>query len=173
MSRKLTIINKHIVLSLMLITCSSVALETGDVTTQQQNIENIEIVGSKPLSFYRQQMEQTELKFYDTLNDLVAHPKYKMKCKKIPVHEGSRITQKACYPQYFLAKKTQLTEIAVRANINMPSDAYVEFMLKKEKAESLAHVEELVKKNPELKQRLVEMFQAKQAYLSKKEAKKD
>ncbi|GAC16147.1 hypothetical protein [Aliiglaciecola lipolytica] len=135
----------------------------------QEDLEKVEVVGTTPLYYYRQQMVKTELDFYDAFNELVEDPKFKVKCKRERVNGAARITQRACYPQYFLAKKSQLTEIAMRANGILPSNEEIEMMVQPEKAESLAYAEKLIEENPQLKKRLMEMYQAKQTFLSKKE----
>ncbi|WP_289032091.1 hypothetical protein [uncultured Paraglaciecola sp.] len=169
MNWKVARVKVSIVLSLMLINNSSFSKEQSPSQVQQEDTEQIEVIGSKPLYYYRQQMVKTELKFYDSLNNLLENPQYKVKCKKEAVRQGSRITQRACYPQYFLAKKAELTKIAMQTSGVLPSDADVELMVKQEKAASLAYIEKLVEQNPELKKQLFEMYQSKQIFLSKKE----
>ncbi|GAB2684101.1 hypothetical protein [Aliiglaciecola aliphaticivorans] len=142
------------------------------LNVEKENVEQIDVVGTKPLYFYRQQMAKTELNFYDAFNDLVEDPKFKVKCKKQRKEGTGRITQRACYPQYFLARKSKLTEIAMRARVALPSDDDVAMQVQQEKKASLAYAEKLIEGNPALKQRLLEMYEAKQLYFSKRQIEK-
>ncbi|MFA3793154.1 hypothetical protein AB6T38_18750 [Aliiglaciecola sp. SL4] len=169
LSHKVNFKSLSMLVGLLIMALPSLAEQHSKDKELQEEVEKVEVVGTKPLYYYRQQMAKTELDFYDAFNDLVEDPKFKVKCKNIPREGAGRITQRACYPQYFLARKSKLTEIAMRARVALPSDDDVAMQVQQEKKASLAYAEKLIESNPELKQRLLEMYQAKQVYFSKQQ----
>ncbi|GAA6186749.1 MULTISPECIES: hypothetical protein [Alteromonadaceae] len=173
MQLKKCIVNICIILCVSFVQSATLFAQVSSQPEPQRRVEQIEVVGTKPLYFYRQQMVKTELEFYDYYNDLVDNPKFKVKCKRERKQGAGRITQRACYPQYFLAKKTQLTEIAMRASAALPSDDDVAMQVQQEKQASLAYAEKLIEREPALKKRLIEMYQAKKVFFSKQQSVKD
>ncbi len=138
-----------------------------------EDIEQVEVVGTKTLSYYRTQMENAEVAFYDEFNRHAKKSKYKVTCKDEPRPDSYRITQKACYPQYFIEKKSDMVKKARQSGAPMPTNQEVEAVLKKEKDKSLQYAEKLVQKHPELKARLIEMYKSKQVFKKAEEALKD
>ncbi|WJG09844.1 hypothetical protein [Aliiglaciecola sp. LCG003] len=132
---------------------------------QSDSIERVEVVGEKTLAFYRTQMEAAEVEFYDEFNKHVKNSRYKVVCKDEPRDNSYRITQKACYPMYFLEKKTDMINRARQSRSAIPSNKDVEASLRSEKAKAMKHAEKLVQKKPELKTKLVEMYKTKQLFL--------
>jgi hypothetical protein len=135
-----------------------------------EEVEVIEVTGKVPLLYYKRQAELAELDFYDLFNTSATEKKFKVKCRK-EARTGSRIKKTVCYPQYVLDKMAQETQNALSTGGRYPSLDDIEFLVKKEKEESLKYVEQIVASNPKLKAQLVKMNEQKAIYESKKETK--
>lgn len=159
---------RQITMKISLIACVTLAtLGNVNAKTNQQGsdaVETIEVKGERTLAYYRTQMESAEVAFYDEFNKHVKKSKYKVVCKDEPRADSYRITQKACYPMYFIEKKSDMVKKARQSGAPLPSNQQVEAELKHEKDKSLMYAEKLVKKHPELRERLVEMYKTKQIF---------
>lgn len=137
---------------------------------QQENVETIEVVGTKPLLFYKRQVELAELDFYDLFNAIADEDKFKVKCRK-EARAGSRIKTTVCYPQYVLSRMAQETQDAISSGLPYPKLDDIEFLVQREKEESMKYVEEIVTQNPKLLAKLIEMNEKQALYQSKKDVK--
>lgn len=137
---------------------------------RNEKVENIEVTGKKPLLYYKYQLERAELDFYELFNTLADEDKFKMRCR-LEFRVGSRIKRRVCYPQYVLTRMAHETQDAISSGLPFPSLDDIEFLVQREKEESMKYVEEVVSKNPKLLTKLLEMNDKRATYLSKKAAK--
>ncbi len=99
-------------LCLFVIISFSLNLSASIQTKNEENLEVIDVVGEKPLKYYRDQMKLAESNFYDMYNDLVDIKKFKINCRK-EKPTGSHIKRKVCYPQYVLNEFAKITQQAL------------------------------------------------------------
>lgn len=139
--------------------------------TEQEQVEQIEVLGKKPLLYYRRQMEQLELDFYDSINDLIENPDYRVTCRMETAGSGqvTRIKHKRCLPNYVRNRLALETQEAFEDGKPIPTIDDVEFLLKEEKEQALAAVAEVVEKNPELLKQLIKMNDAQTLYKQKRD----
>ena len=137
---------------------------------REENVETIEVTGVKPLLYYKRQVELAELDFYDLFNAIADEDKFKVKCRK-EARAGSRIKKTVCYPQYVLTRMAQETQDAISSGLPYPRLDDIEFLVQREKEESMKYVEEIVSKNPKLLAKLIEMNEKQALYQSKKDVK--
>ena len=124
---------------------------------KQDEIEVVDVVGQRPLSYYRKQLVETELAFYDMYNALTDQEELKIRCR-IEKPSGSHIARKVCYPQYELSALAYETQIAMipkaqdtRGIIEpLPTSAGVRELVKNEKRAATEHLIKLLTENPEL-----------------------
>ena len=145
------------------------AADTAKLTQQQavENIERIDVTGSVPLLFYKDEMKKAELDFYDAFNALNDNKKYAITCR-LEQRQLSRIKYRVCYPQYVLNKMAQETQDILSSGGAYPTLKQIEFAVKDERAESMLYVEELVKKNPALLDKLIALNEKKSQYEEKR-----
>lgn len=134
---------------------------------REEKVENIEISGTKPLLFYKHQVERAELDFYELYNAIANEEKFKMRCR-LEARNGSNIRMRVCYPQYVLTRMAHETQDALSSGLPFPRLRDIEFLVEREKQESMKYVEEVVSKNPKLLAKLVEINEKRALYLSKK-----
>ncbi|MBR9792609.1 MAG: hypothetical protein GYB58_12755 [Gammaproteobacteria bacterium] len=124
---------------------------------KSDDIEVVDVVGQRPLSYYRKQLLETELAFYDMYNALTDEKEFKIRCR-IEKPSGSHIARKVCYPQYELSALAYETQIAMipkaqetRGIIEpLPTSAGVKELVKNEKKAATEHLMKLLTENPEL-----------------------
>ena len=157
-------------LSSFAVVTSVSAQNTSQGTSQEQSKEDIErigVTGSVPLLFYKDDMQAAELDFYEMFNALNDNKKYKVLCRK-ETRLGSRIKTRVCYPQYVLDRMAQETQDALSSGAGYPSLQQIEFAVKDEREESMKYVEELVKSNPKLLEKLIQLNEKQALYAQKK-----
>jgi hypothetical protein len=59
-------------------------------------IERIEVIGRKPLRFYKNQVRKAELDYRKEFNALVKEREFQIHCIKVAIREASRIKRRAC-----------------------------------------------------------------------------
>ncbi len=124
---------------------------------KHDEIEVVDVVGQRPLSYYRKQLVETELAFYDMYNALTDQKELKIRCR-IEKPSGSHIARKVCYPQYELSAIAYETQIAMipkaqdtRGIIEpLPTSSGVRELVKSEKRAATEHLIKLLTENPEL-----------------------
>lgn len=143
------------------------ANDNASKNNSKEDIERIGITGSVPLLFYKDDMQAAELDFYEMFNALNDNKKYKVLCRK-ETRLGSRIKTRVCYPQYVLDRMAEETQDALSSGAGYPSLQQIEFAVKDEREESMKYVEELVKSNPELLEKLIQLNEKQALYAQKK-----
>ena len=143
------------------------ATDSVQAVSPNKDIESIDVTGSVPLLFYKDEMQAAELDFYELYNALNDNKKYTVVCRK-QTRLGSRIKTRVCHPQYVLDRMAQETQEVLSSGGAYPSLQQIEFAVKDERAESMKHVEELVKSNPKLLEKLVELNEKQALYATKK-----
>ena len=132
---------------------------------KQDDIEVVDVVGQRPLSYYRKQLVETELAFYDMYNALTDQKELKIRCR-IEKPSGSHIARKVCYPQYELSAMAYETQIAMipkaqdtRGIIEpLPTSSGVRELVKSEKRAATEHLIKLLTENPELLEQYQELI---------------
>ncbi|WP_296048633.1 hypothetical protein [uncultured Alteromonas sp.] len=139
-----------------------------------EDIEIVDVVGQRPLSYYRKQLVETELAFYDMYNALTDVKEFKIRCR-IEKPSGSHIARKVCYPQYELSAIAHETQIAMipkaqdtRGIIEpLPTSSGVRELVKNEKKAATEHLIKLLTENPGLREQyqalIADMTRFKQA----------
>ena len=129
----------------------------------EEDYDIVTFYGTKPPGFYRRQFQLAELDFYKKFNEYVDVDKFRISCRKeTPI--GSRVYQTVCYPQYLLTRVARESNFSRTAGLPLPTIDQVERLASKEKEEFAKYSEELVKKHPELFNKLIDFGVAKKAY---------
>ena len=158
-----------------LLTSSALALaqDEEEQYLTPDDIEQIEVVGKKPLLYFHRQMLKTELSFYDSVNDLLENPEHKIKCRR-EERMGSnsttaRIKQMYCLPNYVRSRLAEETQVALKTGKPTPRIEDVEILVKDQQQEAMAAVTKLVEENPQLLEKLLAMHNAKAEYQQKRQ----
>ncbi|MFT5924880.1 MAG: hypothetical protein ACI9LE_001880 [Paraglaciecola sp.] len=136
-------------------------------TTLSDDIEIIDVVGERPLLYFKKEVGKAELDFYDTFNILAKEKKFIVRCRR-EKRLGSNISSKVCHPQFVLDRMAQETQDALQTGAPFPSWDDIEFAVREEQAESIAYVEKLVKENPQLLNKLIALNDKQSKYEAKK-----
>jgi len=146
---------------------ASAAPQTDDKEqyVEPKDVEIVEVRGkvNKNGGFFKRQIQLTEIDFYKSFNALSDVKKFKIKCRK-EASINSRIKQTVCYPQYALDRLALETQRARRQNIPTPTMKDIEDLTLKEREESFAYMEEVIKKEPELAKLFIKMHKAQLNY---------
>lgn len=163
--------------SLVLFSSVSLAVNTNKTPFEQTRYHNetspmevITVTGERPLSFFRNQFRLAEEDFFAALNSLTDQEEFKIVCDKT-ARTFTHVSLRACQPKYVKIIKAQLVEFAINtgsrrgASIqkfqDLPSKRKVDQALAKKRKEHLAHVKELVKGNPDIQEKLLNLNKAK------------
>ena len=125
--------------------------------TSAEDIEVVDVIGQRPLSYYRKQLVQTEMAFYDMYNALADVKEFKIRCRT-EKPSGSHIARKVCYPQYELnaiAFETQIAMIPKAQDTRgiiepLPTSTGIRELVSDKKADATEYLLKLLKDNPEL-----------------------
>ncbi len=66
----------------------------------KKEIERIEVISKKPLSYFRRQYAKNENKFVQAFNKLVDDKEFKIICKRVALNGVSRVKVRSCTPAY-------------------------------------------------------------------------
>lgn len=132
---------------------------------EPKDMEVVEVRGkvNKNGAFFKRQIQLTEIDFYKSFNSVSDVKKFKIKCRK-EASINSRIKKTVCYPQYALDRLALETQRARRQNIPTPTMKEIEDLTLREREESFAYMEEVIKKDPELAKLFIEMRKAQLNY---------
>ena len=133
----------------------------------RKEIEVLEVVGGRPLLYYRNKFKLAEMEFYDLFNEVADKEEFKVVCRD-EAQVGSRVKRTNCYPQYLLTRTSSETQFAIRTGAPAPTISEMENLLEQEKAEFVKYSEDLVNQHPQLLAKLVEFGAAKKVYEEKK-----
>lgn len=169
---------RAIALTLALALPFSINLNAKEIDVKSQKDEDIEVIdvlGSKPLSYYRDQMKIAESSFYDMYNGLVDKEEFKIKCRNEKA-TGSHIRRKVCYPQYVLSEMSRLTQLAFNPSIlekrhlvsPFPTVAGVRDIVTQERNESENYIKNLLVENPDLYKSYMKLKKSVEIYKQKK-----
>jgi hypothetical protein len=139
--------------------------------TSNDDVEIIDVVGKRPLFYFKQEMGKAELDFYDAFNKLADEKKFIVRCRR-EKRTGSNISSKICHPQFVLDRMAQETQDALQTGAPFPSWEDIEFAVREEQAESIAYVEKVVKENPELLDKLITLNDKQSIFEAKKKENK-
>ena len=149
---------------------------------QQVDIEVIEVIGNRPLSFYRKNHFKAQNIFFNTMNDLVDDDDFKVDCGRVRSGTFSRLTVRACDARFVSRIRGERTQQKLdlmsrqamenppgdTSAIRLPNNFSTQKILKKKQVEHAEMLVELIKENSGLRQAYFELVQAKNAYESKK-----
>ena len=159
-------------LFLLVIAPMASAQEEEEQFLTPDDIEQIQVVGKKPLLYFHRQMMKTELNFYDSINDLLENPEHKIKCRREERMGNSgtsaRLKTMYCLPNYVRSRLAEETQAAIQTGKPAPRIEDVEILVKDQQQEAMAAVTKLVESNPELLDKLLTMHNAKAEYEQKR-----
>lgn len=130
---------------------------TTNISQKNDDIEIIGVVGEYSLLHFRHEMQDAELDFYDAYNKLADVEEFKMHCDRT----GGSIRVIVCVPNYVRERIAQTTQRVLFSGGVFPNFKEVDFMVRKQREESLAYVEKVVNDNPELLDKLVALNERK------------
>jgi len=61
-----------------------------------RDIENVEVVAQRPVSFYKEEMQAAELEFFTLYNTLTENDDFKIICIRKAVHGFTRLKKRVC-----------------------------------------------------------------------------
>ena len=79
--------------------CSS-AVYPDEKKGEQEDIEVVEVVGRKPIIFYKKQYQKAVFDFYDAFNSITTESLFKVECKSRLRKSFTRIKTRQCHPNY-------------------------------------------------------------------------
>lgn len=156
------------ILSMFLLLCLPVSFSWAsiyneDTKQQSQNtvqadekMEVIGVVGEYSLLYFRHEMQDAELDFYEAFNKIADVEEYKVQCNR-ELRLGSNIRDRVCLPKYVRNRMAQETQDALNGGGNFPKYKEIEFAVRKQREESLAYVAQVVSENPQLLEKLIEL----------------
>lgn len=133
-------------------------------TQAEKEVEQIEVVGKKPLLYFRNQMMKAEMSFYDSVNDYIENPDFKMTCNRERTGEAMRIKADVCMPNYLRNRLAEETQAAINSGKPLPRLEDVEVLVKDQQQKAMGAITKIVEQNPELLEKLVAMHNAKTEY---------
>lgn len=129
--------------------------QTQNKAVPDDNIEVIGVVGEYSLLYFRHEMQEAELDFYEAFNELANVEEFKVQCSR-EVRLGSNIRDRVCLPKYVRNRMAQQTQDTLNGGGGyFPKYKEIEFAAREQREESLAYVEQVVRENPELLEKLV------------------
>lgn len=134
--------------------------QTQNKAEPDDNIEVIGVVGEYSLLYFRHEMQEAELDFYEAFNKIADVEKFKVQCTR-EVRLGSNIRDKVCLPKYVRNRMAQETQDGLNGGGYFPKYKEIEFAVRDQREESLAYVEKVVRENPELLEKLVVLNERK------------
>jgi hypothetical protein len=146
--------------------------------SDKEDVEQIQVYGQRPPGYYKELMIQAELAFFDTYNQLTENEDFKIICSREPIGPFSRLTKRVCEPGYIDEEQFKGTQEAFSAvslrnkaigNLtHTPGDLRIRKAQKKQREAQLEELRELVKTNPELQKKLINLNRAKAKYTASK-----
>ncbi|XOV77379.1 MAG: hypothetical protein ACFHVJ_10485 [Aestuariibacter sp.] len=113
-------------------------------------MEQIQVVGARPASFYKEEMIKAQLAFFDSYNQLTDNDEFKITCKRKPISAFSRLTKRVCEFGFISEEQYRGTQRAFQSisprnkalgNLtHNPGDIAI---YKKQKKQHIAQLEEL------------------------------
>ncbi|MFC4701318.1 hypothetical protein ACFO4O_14200 [Glaciecola siphonariae] len=127
----------------------------------QSNIEAIDVIGDRPLSYYRRNLVKQENAFFDLMNQLIDEDDFKVTCKKQRMQAFSRLKARACEANFvsrIIGEATQQNFDSMSLSsrmggpdgVNLVADVKIQLALKKRQREQLEAMVETINNNPEL-----------------------
>jgi hypothetical protein len=140
-----------------------------EVKESSGDVERIEVVGRKPLRFFKNQLWQAEKAYIKQFNALV-DSEFQIHCVKDAIRGTSRIKRRRCAPRYEtnLKRKNAFTALDLFDVERTPQ--YVKDVAKKAE-ESREVTAKLLEKNPQLRETFLKMNAAREALDKRKKQK--
>ncbi len=157
------------ILLLMIGLCTCV---TANATTENTEIERIEVIGELTLGGYKQQIIAAKKDFYTLYNQLTENAELKVKCQKQKI-SGSNLRKEVCRSvyesnvgNYAYSKNPQKLDILQIMDGSL--DGIKQKKLDAYQKKHIENMRQLVNKNDELKQRFINYVTLKEKYKSKR-----
>ena len=137
--------------------------------TQEQSQTNVEpddqvevigVVGEYSLLYFRHEMQDAELDFYEAFNKLANIEEFKVQCSR-EFRLGSNIRERVCLPKYVRDRMAQETQRVLLSGGTLPKLKEIEFAVSDQREESLMYVEKVVSEHPELLEKLLVLNERK------------
>lgn len=141
--------------------------QTQSKAQPNEDIEVIGVVGEYSLLYFRHEMQNAELDFYEAFNKIANVEEFKVQCSR-EVRLGSNIRDRVCLPKYVRNRMAQETQDALNGGGYFPRYKEIEFAVREQREESLAYVEQVVRENPELLEKLVLLNERKARFAEAK-----
>ena len=124
-----------------------------EISTKNQSIEKIEVLGQRPVSYFKREMFRAQKLFLKNYNNLTTNSEFKTRCFHY-MPKGTLLRQRTCEARFVRTKRAQLTQDAVRRRLGFPSNAEIEASLRETQKEYKQDMIKVIIANPELRQHL-------------------
>ncbi|GAB5383621.1 MAG: hypothetical protein Alis3KO_07440 [Aliiglaciecola sp.] len=163
--------------SCIIVATNAFSLNSSPTTTEDsETIESITVTGDGK-AFYRQLMNLAEDDFFDLYNQITENEDLKVKCKTKNRHGFTRIKQRKCESAFVSRIKYDNVQVSIESGsrrtgalssgtwmnrIGLTTKSYSE--MKKLRKQQIEDLEQKIKDNPELQQKLIKLLQSKEKY---------
>jgi hypothetical protein len=134
------------------------------------HVERVEVLGVKPLRFYRYQHLLTQKAYIKEFNALVGDNEYEIHCYKGRSGQATRILERVCAPRYEENLKGDFF-FSGTGVLNPKRDVRYVKRVRAKYQEHLKITAKLLEKHPELKEAFLRMDAARVAFENKKKQK--
>lgn len=141
--------------------------------------EVIDVIGQRPLIYFKNQMRNKEHDFYMRYSELTTNDDFRIRCSLEKNPAAHSIMTRVCKPQYLAKLYSEMTRrnVSIARHVdgtftidNTRDKALFEQQVKEKQQQALADVTMLVKRSPKLRATLGEYLKAKTLYLQKRQA---
>jgi len=146
---------------------SATGIVASDIQKEDQvnttKTERIEVLGSKPKSYFRKEMIKAEDSFYDLYNQLTTNNDFKAKCRKV-LTTGSFIKNRECKPNFVNTMRSTTNAETLQDMSSATYDREMAFRIKTMQKKHLKEMATTIGNNPKLKELFIS-FQIKKQEL--------
>jgi hypothetical protein len=148
---------------------SAQATSPKEIKESSSDVERIEVVGRKPLRFFRSQLLKAERAYIKQFNALVDND-FQIHCIRKTIRASSRIMRRSCAPRYETNLKYRNAFSALEIVGVERTPQYIRGVSEKAE-EHQAMTAELLEKYPQLKETFIKMNAAREALDKRKKQK--
>lgn len=165
--------SKIIKMALLLsVGCGLPFFTTANTPPADDRFEVFEVTGQRTMAQLKKRIDKAEVEFYDLLNHYNKKRKYDVVCR-VKREIGTRIGRKVCEPRYVTQARTRLIMQNAVSGLTidfrrMPDEGLVMMASKEDKANSIQHMQRLIKDTPELQEKFLELQALRYAYSERK-----
>lgn len=125
------------------------------------DIEEIEIIGQRPLRFLIQEIERVEEQMFDQFNELNDVNEFRVVCRSVII-TGSKIPGRECVPVYIDRVRAQSAQDFLQFGIPQKPDSQIWFETREKQAAFNVKIRELAMENPGLANSMLELHAKRQ-----------